>query len=186
MAFSVVILVITIAAIGANTYEEKYNLIRLSTMAGYSTKVTLLEGNGKEKEVNDTELAPGDRIVIYGQSTLPADVVLINGHIVVDESMLTGETVPVSKSPFLDGSKEEIDPLKHGSHLAFAGTKVKKAIPGSIAVVYRTGFRSAKGQLIASLLDVKNSSLGFFADTTYVIICLVIYSTILYAWAGMS
>ena len=184
IAFSMVILIITVFAIYANTYEEIYNLRRLSAMAGYSTKVTMLDTDGREREVDDTELAPGDRIVIVGQSTLPADVVLINGHVVVDESMLTGETVPVSKSPFLDGSKEEIDPLKHGNHLAFAGTKVKKALPGSIGVVYRTGFRSAKGQLIASLLEVKNTSLGFFSDTTYVIVFLVIYSTLLYGWAG--
>ena len=185
IAFSMVILVITIAAIYANTYEEMYNLKRLSSMAGHSSRVTMLDANGKEQEVDDTELSPGDRIVVHGQSTLSADVILVNGHIIVDESMLTGETIPVSKSPFLDGSKEEIDPLKHGNHLALSGTKVKKAIPGSIAVVYRTGFRSERGQLIASLLDTKNTSLGFFSDTTYVIIFLLIYSTLLYAWAGM-
>jgi P-type E1-E2 ATPase len=180
-----VILAITAAAIYTNTMEQWYNLSRLRDMAGKTSEVILLTSKG-EKEVPDDSLAPGDRFLVKEEMSMPCDAVIFQGRVVVDESMLTGESAPISKTPFdlLEKKGEDIDALKHSGHILFSGTKVRKVTPGAIAVVYRTGFRSAKGQLVASLLVTKEDSLGFFSDAMYVIVFMFFLASLLYLWAS--
>jgi P-type Cu+ transporter len=50
-----------------------------------------------EKEVDACSLQPGDVVKVVRGSKIPADGVIVLGHAVVDESMLTGEAIPVNK-----------------------------------------------------------------------------------------
>lgn len=58
---------------------------------------TLLQ-NGHEKLVPASELQPDDLVLVRPGHTLPADGVIIDGNSAVDESALTGEYLPISKS----------------------------------------------------------------------------------------
>ncbi len=53
--------------------------------------------NGEERTVPAAELTPGDRIVVLPGERIPADGVVRRGTTAVDESLLTGESVPVDK-----------------------------------------------------------------------------------------
>jgi cation-transporting ATPase 13A2 len=55
-------------------------------------------------ERDSTDLVPGDVINLSSSqfSTVPADLFLLSGDAIVNESMLTGESVPVSKIPIKD------------------------------------------------------------------------------------
>ena len=53
-----------------------------------------------------------------------------------------------------------------------------------MAVVCKTGFRSAKGQLIATLLNPKDDFLSFFSDAMWVILFMALLCTGLYMWCG--
>ncbi|QJA05392.1 copper-translocating P-type ATPase [Thermosulfurimonas marina] len=54
---------------------------------------------GKEQEIPAEELVPGDVVVVRPGERIPADGIILEGHTTVDESMLTGESLPVEKGP---------------------------------------------------------------------------------------
>ncbi|MGK9477407.1 heavy metal translocating P-type ATPase [Melioribacter sp. OK-6-Me] len=54
--------------------------------------------DGEEKEVNITDLKSGDIVVIRPGEKIPADGIIITGTSSVDESMITGESLPVEKT----------------------------------------------------------------------------------------
>jgi Cu2+-exporting ATPase len=56
-----------------------------------------LRADGTEEAVSVAELAPGERVLIRPGDTIPADGQVVEGHSSVDESLLTGESMPFSK-----------------------------------------------------------------------------------------
>lgn len=160
IAYSCIVLLITIGSIYFTTKEELFNLERLHKLADTSGTVKILSDQfkGMTKQ-SDSELVPGDRFEVEEHMVLPCDAILIHGRVVVDESMLTGESVPVTKTPIdestLAPNEPRPDATKRTATVLFSGTHVKYVSPGAIAVCYKTGFRSAKGQLVAALLVPK-------------------------------
>jgi Cu+-exporting ATPase len=58
-----------------------------------------IEGDGAERDVPLHEVEVGDRLRVRPGERVPVDGVVLEGRSVVDESMLTGEPVPVTKGP---------------------------------------------------------------------------------------
>lgn len=57
----------------------------------------VLEG-GEEIEKDSSKLLPGDIVVVKAGASVPADAVVLSGHAFVDESAVSGESVPVEKT----------------------------------------------------------------------------------------
>ena len=53
---------------------------------------------GEEIERDSSELLPGDIVVVKAGASVPADAVVLSGHAFVDESAVSGESVPVEKT----------------------------------------------------------------------------------------
>lgn len=87
---------------------------------------------------------------------MQCDAVLLSGNCILDESMLTGESVPVTKTPLPCRKDLIFDAKEHARHTLFCGTKViQTRYIGSekvLAVVINTGNTTAKGGLIRSIL----------------------------------
>lgn len=49
--------------------------------------------------VSSIELVPGDILEVRDNWTVPCDCILINGSCIINESMLTGESIPIVKTP---------------------------------------------------------------------------------------
>ncbi len=58
-----------------------------------------LDGNGETVTVPADTLKPGDRFVVHPGESLPTDGVIVEGESSLDESPVTGESMPVDKGP---------------------------------------------------------------------------------------
>jgi Cu+-exporting ATPase len=68
-------------------------------LMGLQAKTSRILVNGIEKEVPVEEVTVGDIVVVRPGEKIPVDGIVVEGSSAVDESMLTGESIPVEKAP---------------------------------------------------------------------------------------
>uniref|UniRef100_A0A8C5FQ55 Probable cation-transporting ATPase 13A3 n=1 Tax=Gadus morhua TaxID=8049 RepID=A0A8C5FQ55_GADMO len=135
----------------------------------------------KLEEAMSTELVPGDVIVIPANGMImPCDAVLVSGTSIVNESMLTGESVPVTKTALPSSGSEGASTYsteEHKRYTLFCGTQViqSRFYTGQLvkAVVVTTGFNTEKGQLVRSILYPKPTDFKLYRDAYLFLLCLV-------------
>jgi Cu+-exporting ATPase len=69
----------------------------IKRLMGLAPKTALIVEKGIEKEIPIDEVIPGDIVVVKPGAKIPVDGVVIEGQTAIDESMLTGESMPVDK-----------------------------------------------------------------------------------------
>nr|XP_036880042.1 probable cation-transporting ATPase 13A4 [Manis javanica] len=167
-------------------FQQSVKLHRL-VESHNSITVSVCGRKGGVQELESRFLVPGDLLILTGNKVqMPCDAILIDGSCVVDEGMLTGESIPVTKTPLLktDSSvswktQSEAD---YKRHVLFCGTEVvqaKGACSGTVrAVVLQTGFNTAKGELVRSILYPKPMNFKLYRDAVRFLLCLVGTATI--------
>ncbi|HET7459818.1 MAG TPA: heavy metal translocating P-type ATPase [Longimicrobium sp.] len=85
-------------ALQAWAFGRTRNAIR-ALMKLHPEGATVLDADGRERWVRLAELRPGDTVLVRPGERFPADGRLADGYTSADESALTGESVPVDKSP---------------------------------------------------------------------------------------
>ncbi len=68
-------------------------------LMGLRAKTSRILIDGVEKEVPVDEVVVGDIVVVRPGEKIPVDGIVVEGNSAVDESMLTGESIPVEKNP---------------------------------------------------------------------------------------
>ncbi len=113
----------------------------LEEVAGMTRlKARLISENGEEKTLDATSLSPGDLIRIRPGEAVPADGRIVSGESAIQEANITGESLPVDKSPDMD---------------VFAGTM---NLSGAIDVrVSRTGADTTIGKVKELILAAEQS-----------------------------
>ena len=71
----------------------------IKKLMGLRAKTARIVRGGAEMEVPTDEVRVGDVVLVRPGETLPVDGVVVDGRSSVDESMLTGESLPVEKGP---------------------------------------------------------------------------------------
>ena len=51
--------------------------------------------------VSSAELVPGDLLLINNRSKLPCDCILVKGSCIMNEAILTGESIPINKTSLI-------------------------------------------------------------------------------------
>ncbi|KAJ2783877.1 hypothetical protein GGI18_003476, partial [Coemansia linderi] len=188
------ILLISVSGIVETLVETRRNTRKIREMAHFTCPVRVLR-DGSWREGSAEDLLPGDVFeLVPSMHVLPCDAVLLEGDCIVNESMLTGESVPVAKVPVVPAvfGKMRLASSTFGSdiakHVLFSGTKlvrVKKTSQGfggnrwldleqrtamgtparATAMVLRTGFNTTKGALIRSILFPRPNKFKFYDDS---------------------
>ncbi|MGV2448113.1 UNVERIFIED_CONTAM: HAD-IC family P-type ATPase, partial [Bacillus sp. ATCC 13368] len=70
----------------------------IKKLMGLQAKTALVIRNGEELEIPLEEVIVGDILLVKPGEKIPVDGEVIEGNSAVDESMLTGESIPVDKS----------------------------------------------------------------------------------------
>ena len=81
---------------------------------------------GGELEIPVEEVRVGDRIVVRPGQAIPVDGTVTEGASAVDESALTGESLPVDKGP---GDKVAAASINKSGSFVFEDTRVGQAWP---------------------------------------------------------
>ena len=106
--------------------------------------------DGRLEEIPAADLVPGDRIVLEQGDRIPADATLLEGFgLRVDESLLTGESVPVEKS--LNGPQE--------ARSLYMGTLITQG--RAAALVTATGMETQMGRIAGMLGEIEEPKTPF-------------------------
>ncbi|KAM8727786.1 polyamine-transporting ATPase 13A3-like isoform 2-T3 [Acanthopagrus schlegelii] len=181
--YATAIVLMSVISIATSLYTIKKQYVMLHDMvAAHSVlRVSVCRGNKDIEQAMSTELVPGDVIIIPANGMImPCDAVLTHGTCIVNESMLTGESVPVTKTSLPSSGEEaasSYDMEEHKRHTLFCGTQViqTRFYAGELvkAVVVRTGFSTEKGQLVRSILYPKPTDFKLYHDAYLFLLCLV-------------
>ncbi|KAI9687538.1 MAG: hypothetical protein M1822_002148 [Bathelium mastoideum] len=179
--YAACIFVISVFSITTTLMETLATMHRLREISRFECDVRV-QRNGFWRHVESSDLVPGDVYEITDPSLgqFPCDGLLLSGDCIVNESMLTGESVPVTKIPATDDTLDLLN-LSASSmhpdvakHMLFAGTKIVRARrpqddkddqAAGLAMVVRTGFNTTKGALVRSMLFPKPSGFKFYRDS---------------------
>jgi Cu+-exporting ATPase len=95
----------------------------IQKLMNLQAKKAVVVRNGEEVEIPVEEVVEGDIVRVRPGEKIPVDGIVLEGHSAVDESMITGESIPVDKS---EGDEVIGATLNKNGTLTFRATKVGK------------------------------------------------------------
>ena len=146
--------------VGINLYQEQKTEKSLEALRDLSSPRALVIRDGKRQRIAGREVVREDVIVLSEGDRVPADaVVMWSTHLSVDESLLTGESLPVRKQDTTDLENTMRTATQHrpgGEDLPFvySGTLVVQG--QGIAQVYATGMQTEMGKIGKALQTVES------------------------------
>ncbi len=93
----------------------------ISKLINLTPKTAIVERNGVEIEIQSSDIVVGDIVIVKSGKTIPVDGVIIEGSSSVDESAITGESIPVEKNI---GDKVIGATVNKSGYFKFKATKV--------------------------------------------------------------
>ncbi|QKJ32816.1 cadmium-translocating P-type ATPase [Mucilaginibacter mali] len=95
----------------------------IAALAQLAPKEAIVRRNDNEAEVSIEELVLGDIVIVKPNTKIPADGVVIKGTSSVNQAPITGESIPVQKSPIPDAEKDySKEKNLKAEYKVFAGT----------------------------------------------------------------
>eukprot|EP00835_Amoeboradix_gromovi_P003626 NODE_248_length_12985_cov_0.286357.p1 type:complete len:1008 gc:universal NODE_248_length_12985_cov_0.286357:249-3272(+) len=192
--YAVCIFFISLISSVQNLFDTRRNYARLEELSKFTCQIKVFR-NDKWSIIQSHDLVPGDiykvplpysSLVTDSNAVPPCDSILLLGDCIVNESALTGESIPTSKHGilgkngdltqelelFLNSVKIDAPTMesKHLQNVLFSGTKIIQGTPSSvnndiIAMVLRIGFQTTKGSLVRSMLHPRQLKFKFYQDS---------------------
>ena len=162
MLLACVLLVLVITIVQERRTEQALDALR-----DLASPRALVIRDGQRQRIPGCEVVPGDWLVLAEGDRVPADALLRRGeHLAVDESLLTGESVPVRKRS--DAQAKALDkPGGEDQPSLFAGTLVTGG-QGTCEVL-RTGANTEFGRIGSALQAINREATPLQRETTGVV-----------------
>lgn len=180
--FIIMFVVVLNSALGV--YQESKAEKAIEALAKMSASTSHVLRDGEVKIIKSEDLVVGDVILLEAGDAIPADARLLDSaSLKIEESALTGESVPVSKitsALSLNGDKDIV--LGDRKNMVYMGSSV--AYGRGKAVVCATGMDTEMGKIANALneakdeltpLQLKLNELGKTMSILVIVICVVIF-----------
>lgn len=95
----------------------------ITKLMNLAPKTALVEKDGEEIEVLAEQVIKGDIVIVKPGSSIPVDGVIVSGSTSIDESMITGESIPVEKA---EGDKVIGATINKSGYFKFEATNVNE------------------------------------------------------------
>ena len=115
--------------IGITLAQERKTQRALESLRDLSAPRALVIRDGQEQRIAGREVVRGDLLVLHEGDRIAADALLIDGQLEVDESLLTGEAVPVAKLPLAQDSQNAQASASAGAPATRAGPPQARPAP---------------------------------------------------------
>lgn len=186
--YACMIIFFMIVTIIMDLYENRKSQLRLRAIAEVKGRVTVIRetsnspANLTGTELRETDikhLVPGDHVIIKPEMKAPCDLIVIKGECLVNEAVLTGESVPVSKSK-LQETHDIFDLLDSNSekNIIYCGSTILRESE-CIGFVANVGFSTLKGQITRNILYPKREVFKHEKETYRFLFVLLALSLIL-------
>lgn len=117
------VMILTLITLGKflETRSRRKTSEAISRLTELAPETAVVERNGVETEIPIEELNAGDIVIVKPGARIPADGIIVDGNSSVDESALTGESIPVEKTA---GDKIIAASINKNGFLKFRAEKV--------------------------------------------------------------
>ncbi len=150
---ALMLLTFVLVVIGITLYQERKTERALDALKSLTSPRALVIRDGRERRIPGREVVRGDVVALVEGDRVPADGALLDAlNLQVDESLLTGESVPVRKRA-LRGEDRSSRPGGDDLPFVFSGTLVVRG--RGVAEVRATGAQSEIGKIGKSLAAVE-------------------------------
>ncbi|EER00609.1 Cation-transporting ATPase, putative [Perkinsus marinus ATCC 50983] len=156
---------------------------KIANMAKLETRVHVLR-DGEWVEVGSQDVVLGDLVRVEEQDPLPCDGIVVSGTVIVNESMLTGEPMPIQKFPL-----EDLPGASVGQkNCAYAGTICMQSTGSfdgkAVMLCTAVGALTSKGQLVRMVLFPQSVRFKYNDQLPIIytiMFCYAMLITVLYA-----
>jgi Ca2+-transporting ATPase len=187
------IIAIVILNTGLSVFQERKASNAVNALKNMSAPHAKVIRGGNTKEISSTELVVGDIVLLEAGDFVPADLRLVEStNLKVDESALTGESVPVEKDA--DEVLQDNAPIGDRVNMAYMSTIVTYG--RAVGVVTSIGMDTEIGNIATMLNDVEDEmtplqkkidKLGKLLGTISVVVVILIFIIgFVYNWIGIT
>jgi len=136
-------------------FQQRRSERALEALQDLSSPQALVMRDGKTVSIDSRQLVAEDLVLLAEGDRVPADLRLLStSNLSIDESLLTGESMPVQKEVLPDDGVDHADDLGFRQYFALSGTLVTQGT--ATGRVIATGERSTLGKIGQSLGGIQN------------------------------
>jgi Ca2+-transporting ATPase len=169
---------------GITLYQERKTERALEALRDLSSPRALVVRDGEIKRVAGRDVALGEMVIVTEGDRVPADGFLLScSNLEVDESLLTGESVPVSKS-YTQPNHQDPRPGGENTPFVFSGTLVTTG--WGVAQVESIGAQTEMGKIGRALGNIKSEKTYLEIETRKIVLTLATIGLMLCLVVGVA